>query len=78
MLLPWSINLPITSLNKFGFTLEKYSTLLYSLGVATFSNVAMSDMVFGDCFALATHWSKAARSGVAMALNFIPEKPGPL
>ncbi|MNR48399.1 hypothetical protein D3C85_1676360 [compost metagenome] len=78
MLLPWSINLPITSLNKSGFTLEKYSTLLYSLGVATLSNAAMSDMVLVDCFAFSTHWSKAARSGVAIALNFIPEKPGPL
>ncbi len=42
-----------------------------------FSNAAMSDMLFGDCFAFATHWSNAARSGVAIALNFMPET-GPL
>lgn len=54
------------------------NSLLYSLGIATFSNAAISFMVFGDCFAFATHWSNSARSLVAIALNFIPEKPGPL
>ncbi|MGQ7167803.1 cytochrome o ubiquinol oxidase subunit II [Escherichia sp. R-CC3] len=40
---------------------------------ASYSGPGFSDMVFGDCFAFATHWSNSARSGVAIALNFMPD-----
>lgn len=68
----------IISVNKFGFTLEKYFIWLYSLGAVSFSNVVMLDMVFGDCFVFAIYWSNAARFGVVIVLNFMFEKFGSL
>ncbi|MNP39951.1 hypothetical protein D3C76_1335480 [compost metagenome] len=49
------MNLPIVSLNKFGLTLEKYSTGLFSLGSASLLKSLVAFRLFDDAFTLATH-----------------------
>ncbi|CAH0315744.1 hypothetical protein SRABI106_04189 [Rahnella aquatilis] len=66
------------SLNKPGFATEKYSTGLSMLCAASLLKSSVVASWFGALFTFATQVSKSARVGVAIVLNFIPEKPRPL